>query len=219
MHILIFGPPGSGKGTQAKKISAKHSIPHVSTGDILRQAVKDETALGLKAKAIMEKGELVPDEVMIGIIREMLEKEESKKGFILDGFPRTLPQAEELEKLFNELGYEKPVLLVVEAGDDAVVKRLTSRRACRECGAIFTIDQIEGKDTCSVCGAKNAFYQRDDDREDVIRNRLSVYHQQSQPVIDFMKGKRDIVFIDALKSIEDVEKDIDDKLKPFAVTQ
>ncbi|CUS82590.1 Adenylate kinase, partial [Candidatus Kryptonium thompsonii] len=144
MRLIIFGPPGVGKGTQAQILSQKLNIPHISTGDMLREAVKNQTELGLKAKSFMDKGELVPDDVMIGIIKEVLSSERCKNGFILDGFPRTIAQAEALDKIFEELNIKLDYVISLEVDDDEIIKRLTNRRVCKNCGAVFNllIDKI-----------------------------------------------------------------------------
>lgn len=213
MYIIIFGAPGVGKGTQAKILTTKLDIPHVSTGDILRDATARKTELGLKAKAIMDAGELVPDDVMIGIIRDTLSQEKCAKGFILDGFPRNINQAAVIDKLFTELKIEKIVILALEADDEEIVSRLTNRRACKECGQIFSIREIEDINYCPNCKAFNSFYQRNDDKEDVIRRRLAIFHSSTKPVLDYFEGKRVILHIDGLKPVDAVSEQILTKLK------
>jgi adenylate kinase len=213
MHLIIFGAPGAGKGTQAELLKSKAAVAHISTGEILRDAVKRETPLGVKAKTIMEKGELVPDELVVGIMKDALQDPKSDNGFILDGFPRTVPQAEALVEVFKEMNIDDVVLLVLDAKDDALVDRLTNRRACKECGKIFSLAEVEGKSECPSCGAKNSFYQRDDDKEDVIRNRLEVYRKSTKPVLDYFADKADVATVDAMRPIDEVAKEVNEKLK------
>ena len=212
MRLILFGAPGVGKGTQAKLISSKLNIPHISTGDILRQAVKDKTDLGKKAQEIMNKGDLVPDDIMIGIIQERLHKPDCKKGFILDGFPRTVKQAVALDNLLNEMNFKDVRVVNITADDDELVKRISNRRACKECGHIFTLDEIKNKNKCPNCGAENSFYLRDDDKEEVVRNRLEVFRKNTEPVLDYYRKQKDIISIDGLGSIEEVNKKVLNKL-------
>lgn len=204
MRLILFGSPGVGKGTQAKILSDKLGIPHVSTGDILRQSVKDKTEIGLKAKKLMNAGELVPDEIMIVIIKDFLQKPELEKGFILDGFPRTLHQAESLENLLCELKIKDVILINIYAPDEEIIKRLTNRRACKKCGHIFTLTEIEGLDSCPKCNADNSFYQRNDDTIEVIKNRLQIFRDTTYPIIAFYSGKRETITIDGLSSVDEV---------------
>lgn len=183
MKIIMFGPPGTGKGTQAKMISGKYDIPHISTGDIFRENVSGKTELGMDAKAYMDKGELVPDEITIGMVRDRLFRDDCMKGYILDGFPRTVEQARALDKIDSVTH-----VINLETSDEIIIKRLTSRRQCKKCGAIYGIDippKAEG--ICDKCGGK--LYQRDDDKEDAIRNRLEVYKKQTMPVLKFYSEK------------------------------
>lgn len=212
MYIIIFGAPGVGKGTQAKILSSKLGIPHISTGDILRDAVAEKTELGLKAKAIMDAGELVPDDIMIGIIRETLNQERCAKGFILDGFPRNINQALVLDKLFTELKIEKIIILALEADDEEIISRLTNRWACKECGQIFNTRELADINNCPNCHATDSFYHRNDDREDVIRRRLSIFHSSTKPVLDYFEGKRKILHIDGLQPVDEVTEQILKKL-------
>lgn len=213
MQIILFGSPGVGKGTQAKLLSDQYNIPHISTGDILRKAVRDKTELGLKAAEIMNRGELVPDEIMIGIIKEVLKSDQCKNGFILDGFPRTTVQAEALDKLFNELGMNDVLLIHITADEEEIIRRLNGRRACKVCGNIFTLQEIEGLNKCPKCGAENSFYLRDDDKEDVIRKRLKVYETDTKPVLGYYKEKGKVVTINGLGTIEEVNKEIIEAVK------
>jgi len=213
MRLILFGSPGVGKGTQAKIISKNLNIPHISTGDILRKAVKEQTELGKRAGEIMARGELVPDDLMIGLIKEVLTSDECKDGFILDGFPRTTIQAEALDRLFTQIGINNAILVHITADEKEIIKRLNNRRACKECGNIFVLKDIEGLDTCPNCGAKNSFYLRDDDREDVIKNRLDVFNSTTLPVLDYYDNKGRVIEVNGFDTIDNVNKKIVDSLK------
>jgi adenylate kinase len=206
MRLLIFGAPGVGKGTQAKLLSSKFGIPHISTGDILRQAAKDETELGKKAHEIMSKGELVPDHIMIEIIRARLNKSDCSNGFILDGFPRTTNQAVELDMLLDEMKISDIKLINISANEEEIVKRLSNRRACKECGKIFTLDEIKDKNKCPNCNAVNSFYLRDDDKEEVIRKRLEIFRQTTEPVLSYYEKQGKVVSVNGIGSVEEVHK-------------
>ncbi len=208
MRLILFGAPGVGKGTQAKILSSKLNIPHISTGDILRQAVHDKTPLGMKAQEIMNKGELVSDDIMIGIIKDTLEQQRCKNGFILDGFPRTLAQAEAFEKLTNQLNLKDVYLVNIYANNEEIVNRLTNRRACKSCNNIFTYDEVKDLKACPKCGAENSFYQRNDDKEEVIRKRLSVYEDNTKPVLDFYGNKGFVVNADGIGKVDNVTAEI-----------
>jgi len=208
MQLLLFGAPGVGKGTQAKLLSSKFNIPHISTGDILRQAVKDQTELGKRAQEIMNRGDLVPDDVMIGIIKYRLSKSDCNSGFILDGFPRTDKQAEELDKLLEEMNLGDLKLVNIFADEEEIVKRLNNRRACKECGHIFTLTEIIDINTCPNCGAKNSFYLREDDKEEVIRKRMEVFRQTTEPVLKYYQNKGKVISVNGLGSVEDVNQEI-----------
>jgi len=183
MNIVLFGPPGSGKGTQAKMLAEKYGVPHISTGDILRENLNNETKLGLEAKTYMNKGELVPDDLLIGLIKDRLSEPDCASGFLLDGYPRTLPQAEALSKILSELGKNLEVVLNIDVPDEKLLKRLAGRRMC-VCGASYHIlfNKPKQEGICDLCG--NKLYQRDDDKEEAIMNRLVVYKNQTQPLID-----------------------------------
>ena len=212
MRLILFGAPGVGKGTQAKLVSSKLNIPHISTGDILRQAVKDKTELGKRAQEIMNRGDLVPDDIMIGIIQERLHKPDCSKGFILDGFPRTVKQAIALDKLLIEMNIKDVSVVNITADDNELVKRIGNRRACKNCGQIFVLKDIEGKSHCPNCNAENSFYLRDDDKEEVVRNRLDVFRKNTEPVLEYYRKQKDIISIDGLGSIEEVNKKVLEKL-------
>jgi adenylate kinase len=192
MDLILLGPPGAGKGTQAKKLVGLTGIPQISTGDMLRAAVKAGTELGRKAKEFMDAGKLVPDEVVIGLVEERLAEADCKGGFMLDGFPRTVPQAETLERMLTRLGRKIDHVLAIDVDDEELVTRVTGRRTCKACGAIYHLKYSPppAADTCS-CGAKG-LEQRADDNEKTVRERLSAYHKQTSPLIDFY-GKRGLV--------------------------
>ncbi len=213
MRIILFGSPGVGKGTQAKIISKNLNIPHISTGDILRKAVKEQTELGKKAGEIMARGELVPDDLMIALIKEVLTSAECKNGFILDGFPRTTVQAAALDKLFSQIGISDAVLIYITADENEIVRRLNNRRACKQCGSIYVLKDIENVNACPNCGAENSFYLRNDDKEEVIKNRLEVFKSTTMPVLDYYKGKGRVIEVNGLDTIENVNKNIIESLK------
>ena len=213
MRLILFGSPGVGKGTQAKLLSEKLQIPHISTGDILRQSVKDQTESGKKAEEIMNRGELVPDDVMIDIIKERLNKPDSQNGFILDGFPRTEIQAEALDGLMRELKINHVSIINLTTDEEEIIKRLNRRRACRKCARIFTLEEINGLDKCPNCGEENSFYLRDDDKEDVIRNRLEVFKTTTIPVLNYYQNRRDIISIDGFGTIDEINESILKALK------
>jgi len=208
MRFILFGAPGVGKGTQAKILSTRLNIPHISTGDILRQAVKDETPMGIEAKKIMDAGELVSDDIMIGIIKDTLNSAKCKNGFILDGFPRTIAQAKAIDLLLNELSINHISLVAITANEEEIVNRLTNRRECRNCKNIFNYREIHGLESCPNCGAVNSFRQRDDDKEDVIRHRLKVYQENTKPVLKYYEDQNKVVFVNGLDSVERVAENI-----------
>lgn len=215
MRLLIFGPPGVGKGTQAKLLSAEYGIPHISTGDTLRKAVTEGTELGKQAKAIMDSGRLVPDDIMIGIAREVLTAAGTERGFILDGFPRTIAQAEALSVMFDQLGFTDVRVVVLEVHDDEVVRRLGSRYVCSSDGKIFNalIDKVTLTTPCPHCGGK--LTQRDDDKESTVRERLRVYHSQTAPIIRYYNERGVTVTVDGGGSVENVNREIRRKLEPY----
>jgi len=208
MQIIIFGAPGVGKGTQAKIIASKLDVAHISTGDILRGAIKKGTETGLKAKAIVESGGLVPDDVMGGIIKDALKEERCKKGFILDGFPRTKAQAEILDKILSEISNEKTILIKLDADDKIIIDRISNRLVCNSCGNILVKNEVTPSFNCPVCGSLNSYIKRKDDTEEVIRHRLSLYHEMTAPVFEHYKDTAKIIEVDGTKSIDDVTKSI-----------
>ena len=184
MRLILLGPPGAGKGTVAKPLMDKYHLPQISTGDILRQAVKDGTELGKLAKSYMDRGDLVPDDVIIGIVKERIKADDCMPGYIFDGFPRTVPQAEALDRVLQELGTPLTAVINMDVPEDVVVARLSGRRTCRSCGALFHIifNRPAKEGVCNACGGE--LYQRDDDNETTIRQRLGVYRQQTFPLIE-----------------------------------
>ncbi len=203
MRIVLLGAPGSGKGTEARILSEKLSIPHISTGDILRQAIAEKTPLGRKAKSYVEGGGLVPDEVMVGLVEERLRKDDASKGFILDGFPRTLAQAETLQGTLEELGSSLDLVLHLDAPVEVLVERLAGRRVCRKCQALFHVRNMPPKKEgiCDNCGGE--LYQRPDDGEKVVRNRLKIYGSTVEELLDYY---REIGLLHMVRSDEGPEK-------------
>ena len=197
MRIILLGAPGAGKGTQADSIKNKYPIAHISTGDILRANVKAGTALGKDAKAYMDAGKLVPDDVIVGMMESRLAEADCREGFMLDGFPRTIAQAEALDKMLSAHGIKLDAVVSLEVDDDTVVSRLTSRRVCKKCGEIYnTVLKPTAKEgVCDKCGGE--VVQRDDDKESVIRNRLAVFHTQTAPLIEYYTQKGLLIAVDA----------------------
>jgi adenylate kinase len=208
MNIVLLGAPGAGKGTQAARIIETYGIPHISTGDILRAAVANATPLGLEAKRYMDAGELVPDEVVIGLVSTRLSEPDTDAGFILDGFPRTTAQAEALDSELMELGKSIEAAVAITVDPEVIVGRLTSRRTCRACGRITNAS--EGA-TCAACGGD--LYQRDDDNETTVRNRLDVYERSTAPLIDYYGGKGVLHEIDGDRPVEVVWADVKSALE------
>nr|WP_277874705.1 adenylate kinase [Mesobacillus harenae] len=210
--MVLMGLPGAGKGTQAEKIVAKYNIPHISTGDMFRSAIKEGTELGIKAKSFMDKGALVPDEVTIGIVRERLSKEDCEKGFLLDGFPRTVAQAEALEYMLADLGKKIDYVINIDVDSDILMERLTGRRICKNCGAtyhlVFNPPSQEG--ICDRCGGE--LYQRADDNADTVQNRLDVNIQQTKPLLNFYEEKGYLRNINGQQDINIVFTAIDELL-------
>jgi adenylate kinase len=205
-NMILLGPPGAGKGTQAEFLVKTFAVPHISTGDMLRAAVGNQTPLGLKAKEFMDAGKLVPDEVVIGIVRDRLQESDCAQGFLLDGFPRTIPQAEALDAAIAESGLETPTVVNMEVADEELVRRLSGRRMCDTCKAIFHVsrDSVEVGGPCPVEACEGKVYQRTDDQEEAIRQRLNVYKSQTEPLIAYYDARGDLLRIDALGAVEDV---------------
>ena len=210
MRIILFGPPGVGKGTQAKLLVEEFHSAHISTGDLLREAVKNRTQLGLKAESYMETGNLVPDDIVIGLIEEVLKSDEAQSNFILDGFPRTLPQAKALDVLFEKLDIQLDGVISLQADNDEIVKRLDQRRLCRNCGRIYTLGRIGSTTECPQCGGE--LYQREDDKPEPVRRRLVVYQQQTKPLIEYYRETERLVSIDGMHEIGYVHKQVLDYL-------
>jgi adenylate kinase len=204
MRIVLLGAPGSGKGTQAKKLMAERNIPQISTGDMLRAAVAEGTRFGQKAKAIMERGELVPDDVMLGIISERLARPDAADGFILDGFPRTEQQALDLEELLDELGTPLDAAILMDVDFDILMKRLTGRRTCSKTGKLLNVYFSPKEELDAVVAAGGELVQREDDNEETIGNRLSVYREQTEPLVAFYEKRGRLKKIDAEGSIDEV---------------
>lgn len=212
MKIIMLGAPGAGKGTQAKKIAAKYSIPHISTGDIFRANIKNGTELGKKAKTYMDQGLLVPDELVVDLVVDRVNQEDCKDGYVLDGFPRTIPQAEALDKALAELGQKVDYAIDVDVPDENIVNRMAGRRACVTCGATYHLEYAPTKKEgiCDVCGGE--LILRDDDKPETVKKRLGVYHEQTQPLIDYYKNAGILRTVDGTIDIEDVFQAIVDIL-------
>jgi len=207
-----MGLPGAGKGTQASEIVKKFPIPHISTGDMFRKAIKDETDLGKEAKSYMDRGELVPDEVTVGIVKERISEDDAKKGFLLDGFPRTIDQAESLSQIMSELDREIDAVINIEVPEEELMNRLTGRRICEKCGTtyhlVFNPPKVDG--ICDIDGGK--LYQREDDNPETVSNRLSVNVKQSKPILEYYNNKGVLKNIDGSKDIDEVTDDVIDIL-------
>lgn len=212
MNIILMGLPGAGKGTQASEIVKKFPIPHISTGDMFRKAIKDETDLGKEAKSYMDRGELVPDEVTVGIVKERISEDDAKKGFLLDGFPRTIDQAESLSQIMSELDREIDAVINIEVPEEELMNRLTGRRICEKCGTtyhlVFNPPKVDG--ICDIDGGK--LYQREDDNPETVSNRLSVNVKQSKPILEYYNNKGVLKNIDGSKDIDEVTNDVIDIL-------
>ena len=213
MKIIMLGAPGAGKGTQAKMIADKFSIPHVSTGDIFRANIKNGTELGMEAKKYMDQGLLVPDELTVKILLDRVAQDDCKNGYVLDGFPRTIPQAEVLDKALTELGDKIDYAINVDVPDENIINRMSGRRACVTCGATYHIVHVPPKaeGICDKCGAE--LILRDDDKPETVKNRLNVYHEQTQPLIEFYSKKGVLKSVDGTKDMNDVFADIVNILK------
>ena len=213
MNLVLMGLPGAGKGTQAEKIVEKYGIPHISTGDMFRAAIKESTELGLQAKSFMDQGNLVPDEVTIGIVRERLSKEDCAEGFLLDGFPRTVAQAEELENILSDLNKKIDYVINIDVDQEFLMERLTGRRICKSCGSTYHLvfNPPAKDDVCDRCGGE--LYQRADDNAETVQNRLEVNQKQTKPLLDFYEGKGYLRNINGQQDIRKVFDDLDQLLR------
>ncbi|MBM2657141.1 MULTISPECIES: adenylate kinase [Staphylococcus] len=213
MNIILMGLPGAGKGTQASEIVKKFPIPHISTGDMFRKAIKDETDLGKEAKSYMDRGELVPDEVTVGIVKDRISEDDAKKGFLLDGFPRTIEQAEALSNIMQELDRKIDAVINIEVPEEELMNRLTGRRICEKCGTtyhlVFNPPKVDG--ICDLDGGK--LYQREDDNPETVANRLNVNVKQSKPILEFYDNKNVLKNIDGSRDINVVTQDVIDILE------
>ncbi len=214
MNLILMGLPGAGKGTQAQKIVEEFHIPHISTGDIFRAAMKNETEMGLKAKAYIDKGELVPDEVTNGIVKDRLAEDDTKVGFMLDGFPRNLAQAEALDQMLADSDRKLDAVLNIHVEPEVLVERLTGRFICRNCGAtyhkLYHMPKVEG--ACDVCGSHD-FYQREDDKPETVKNRLDVNIKMNTPLVDYYQAKNVLHTVDGQQDIDKVYQDVQQILK------
>ncbi|RFM24521.1 MAG: adenylate kinase [Candidatus Thermochlorobacter aerophilum] len=210
MRVILFGTPGVGKGTQAKILAEKYHVVHLSTGDMLRAALEAQTPLGLQAKAYMDKGELVPDTIIIGMIEQELKSDKAKNGYLLDGFPRTVAQAEALDKILEQTAQKLDCVINLTVLEEEVVRRLSGRITCANCGAIYNKfyqpPKVEGK--CDKCGSTD-LRQREDDKEETVRRRLKEYHAKTEPVLSYYRAKNLVADVDANKTIEEVTKAIE----------
>ncbi len=204
MRLVLLGAPGAGKGTQAKKLIEKYSIPQISTGDILRKAVADGTPLGKEAKAVMDKGELVSDKIVLGLVEERLKQDDCKKGYILDGFPRNTAQAEALDGILTKIGAPLTVALSVDVDMDILLKRLTGRRTCKNCQQMYNVyfSKSAKENVCDKCGGE--LFQRDDDKEATIKKRLDVYEAQTAPLMDYYKKKGILKSVAGMGNIDEI---------------
>ncbi len=208
MKLIMLGAPGAGKGTQAKRLAAKYSIPHISTGDIFRANIKNETELGKKAKSFMDQGLLVPDELVLELVADRLSQEDAMKGFVLDGFPRTIPQAESLTETLEKINSGINFAIDVDVPDKNIVRRMSGRRACVNCGETYHLTNLKPKQDgiCDTCGSKLVL--RSDDEPETVLKRLKVYHDQTQPLIDYYKGRDTLHSVDGTKDIKDIFSEI-----------
>ncbi len=206
--LILLGAPGAGKGTQAREVARLYDVPHLSTGDMFREHVAKGTELGSRAKPIMESGKLVPDEIVLGMVEERVARKDCAAGFVLDGFPRTLPQAERLEEILSCLPLRRALAVNLLVDDEAVVRRIAARRTCKSCGAIYSagekMPRVAGK--CDVCGG--TVVQRPDDREEVVRQRLATYHEQTRPVVEFYRRRGQLLELDGSNAIATVQRDL-----------
>ncbi len=214
MKMILVGPPGVGKGTQAKFLVESLKIPQISTGDMLRENVRNSTDLGIEAQKFMNDGKLVPDEVILGMMKSRLQKSDCENGYILDGFPRTIPQAEGLQQLLNDMNHSLDIVLVLEVATKTIVKRLSSRRSCKNCGAVYNLlfDPPENENICSNCNGE--LYQRDDDKPETISERLEVYTNQTKPLIQYYDKLQLVKRVDGQGTIMEVRDKLSEALQP-----
>ncbi len=212
MRLILLGPPGAGKGTQADKIAKEYNIPHISTGDIFRANIKNETELGLKAKQYIDNGELVPDSVVVAIVEDRIKQDDTKNGFLLDGFPRTENQALALDEALKEIGISLDAVININVDSQILVSRITGRRICKDCGATYHVEFNPSAEegVCDLCGGE--LYQRSDDNEDTVQNRIDVYNKQTAPLIEYYSKQDLIKTIDGEQAIDKVFTDIVKKL-------
>jgi adenylate kinase len=217
MRLVLLGPPGAGKGTQAERIAAKYGIPHLSTGDMLREAVAADTEVGRRAKAIMDAGQLVPDEVMNRLVAERIAQPDAARGFVLDGFPRTVAQAEALDELLEERDQRLDAVLELAVDDDPLVDRISGRFACARCGAGYhdRFKQPVVAGVCEVCGSRE-FVRREDDTPETVRARLNAYHAQTAPLLPYYRDKGLLAAVDGMAEIDDVSSEVFDKIDAAA---
>ena len=206
MNLILLGPPGAGKGTQAKILIKKYGIPQISTGDILRAAVKEQTPMGVKAKAFMDSGALVPDDVVVGIVEERIAKSDCSAGYILDGFPRTVAQADSLSAMLHKKNSGIDHVIAITVDNEELLKRITGRRTCKGCGAGYHVlyDPPKQADVCTECGG--ALYQRDDDREETMRRRLEVYEEQTSPLVAYYAERNLLRTVDGMGHIDEIQR-------------
>lgn len=213
MNIIFMGPPGAGKGTQSEKIIETYNIPHISTGDMFRAAIANQTALGLEAKAFMDAGKLVPDELTVGIVKERLQEDDTKNGFLFDGFPRTNNQAKALDEILKEMDRKIDIVINIDVPFDVLLERLVSRRMCRDCGASYHLEFKPSKvaGICDRCGGE--LYQRSDDNEESATVRLKTYTDETKPLIDYYIEKGLLKEVNGLQAVDDVFRDIESIIK------
>ncbi|UQS85614.1 adenylate kinase [Apilactobacillus apisilvae] len=214
MNLILMGLPGAGKGTQAETIIKNYGIPHISTGDIFRAAIKNQTEMGIKAKQYIDKGNLVPDDVTCGIVKDRLSKDDTKEGYMLDGFPRTIDQADSLQRISKDLNRPLDAVINIDVDPKILIDRLSGRFICKNCGATYhkLYKKPKVDDTCDVCGG-HEFYQRSDDKPETVKNRLDVNIKMNTPLIDFYRGLDLLYTVDGSQNIDDVTEDIDKILK------
>lgn len=208
MKVIMIGPPGAGKGTQAKKVAAKYGVAHVSTGDLFRENIKNETELGKKAKVYMDGGLLVPDDLVLELIIELLKTPDCKDGYVLDGFPRTIPQAEALDYKLNKNNDKIEYAINVDVADEVIIKRMSGRRACLNCGRTYHVETLRSKveGICDSCGKELTL--RDDDKPETVKRRLEVYHEQTRPLLDYYKEKGVLYSVDGTGTVDDIYDEI-----------